>query len=183
MLNPRLGALIAFVLAAAATRLLPHPPNMTSIASVALFGGAYFKDRRLAFAVPLLALLLSDLALGWFYQWSMLAYQSHMEIQYLCFALIVVMGFALRTGRSALRIASASLFAAVVFFVVTNFGEWLFQDLYPRTLAGLAACYVAAIPFFGNSVLGDLLYSALLFGGFRLLETRFTALREPQLAL
>ncbi len=183
MLNPRLSILIIMILAAAATRLIPHPPNMTSIASLALFGGAYFSDKRLAFAVPLIALLLSDMVLGVYWSWSMMAYQSHMEIQYLTFALIVAMGFALQRRRTAVRIAGATLLAAVVFFVITNFGEWALQSLYPKTFAGLLDCYVAAIPFFGNSVAGDLIYSALLFGGFRLLESRFAALRESELPL
>ncbi len=183
MLNPRLGTLILIIIAAAGTRLLPHPPNMTSITALALFGGAYFSDRRLAFAVPLTALLLSDLVMGLWWSWSSAAYQPHMEVQYLSFALIVAMGFRLNRRRTAVRIATASLLAAVVFFLLTNLGEWAFQSLYPKTFEGLVACYVAGIPFFGNSLIGDLIYTVILFGGFRLLESRFAPLREPQLAL
>lgn len=161
-------------MAAAATRLLPHAPNMTSITALALFGGAYFSDRRLAFAVPLTALLLSNLVLGFY---------SHMEVQYLSFAVIIAMGFPLARRRTAVRIATATLLSAVVFFVLTNLGVWAFAPLYPKTLAGLLACYVAAIPFFGNSLFGDLLYTVILFGGFRLLEGRFARLRESALVL
>src|SRR3984893_16508312 len=161
MLNPRFNTLIIMVIAAAATRLLPHPPNMTSVTALALFGGAYFSDRRLAFLVPLTALLLSDLILGLY---------RHMEIPYLSFALIVCIGFGLQQRWTAPRIVGAALLSALVFFTVTNFGVWAFDSLYPKTAPGLLACYVAAIPFFRNTILGDLLYTAMLFGGFRLLE-------------
>ena len=181
MLNPRLRTLVLMILGAAATRLLPHPPNLTPITALALFGGAQFADRRLAYAVPLLALLLSDLLLGIYWSWSSMAWQPHMWLQYLCFALIVTLGLRLQQRAGALRIGGTMLAASLLFFVVSNFGEWVFQPWYPKTFAGLVACYVAAIPFFGNTLLGDILYTVLLFGGFHLLEGRFASLREPRL--
>lgn len=99
------------------------------------------------------------------------------------FALIVCIGFRLQRRRTALRIAGAALISSLVFFTVTNFGVWAFDSLYPKTLPGLVACYVAAIPFFRNTLLGDLIYTATLFGGFRLLESRFAALREQEVAI
>jgi hypothetical protein len=174
MLDPRLNTLITMIVAAAATRLLPHPPNMTSGTALALFGGAYFSNRRLAFIVPLIALLVSDFILG-FYQ--------HMEVPYLSFVLIVCIGFRLQQHRPTPRIAGAALISALVFFTVTNFGVWAFDSLYPKTFRGLVACYVAAMPFFRNTLLGDLMYTAILFGGFRLLESRFAALREQGVAI
>jgi hypothetical protein len=179
MFNPRLGTLIVIVLAAAATRLLPHPPNLTAMTALALFGGAHFADRRLAFGVPLAALLVSDLALGIFWNWDFRAIQAHMWVQYVCFAGIVSMGLLLSGRRGARRIGTVALSASCLFFIVTNFAEWLFQPWYPKTGAGLAASYIAGIPFFRNMLLGDVLYTALLFGGFHLLERRFVALRTP----
>jgi hypothetical protein len=85
----------------------------------------------------------------------------------------------LRQSRGPIRVGALTLCASVLFFVVTNLGEWAFQPWYPKTGAGLAASYVAGIPFFRNMLLGDLAYSALLFGGFALLERRFAALRTP----
>ena len=172
MLKPRLMVLIAMVLAAAASRLIPHPPNLTSVTAVALFGGAYLSDKRLAFLVPLAALLLSDLILGFY---------SHMEVVYLSFALIVCIGLWLQKRRSAFHIAGAALASSVLFFLLTNFGVWAFESLYPKTMAGLIACYVAAIPFFQNTLQGDLFFTAVLFGGFALLERRFPTLREPRM--
>lgn len=171
MLKPRLATLIAMVLAAAATRLVPHPWNLTSVAAVALFGGAYFQDRRLAFAVPLGALFVSDLVLGLY---------AGMPLVYLSFALIVGVGLWLRSRRRPLIIAGAALASSLLFFAVTNFGVWASGQLYPRNLAGLIACYTAALPFFRNTLEGDLVYTLILFGGFALLERRFTVLREPR---
>jgi hypothetical protein len=71
------------------------------------------------------------------------------------------------------------LASSVLFFVLTNFGVWAFDALYPKTLEGLMACYVAAIPFFRNTLLGDLSYTVVLFGGFALLERRIPVLRDP----
>jgi hypothetical protein len=170
MFKPRLLVLVSMILAAAASRLIPHPPNMTSLTAVALFGGAYFSDRRLAFLVPLSALFLSDLVLGFY---------RHMEIVYLSFALIVAIGLWLQNHRRALPIAGAAVASSVLFFVLTNFGVWVFDALYPKTMEGLIACYVAAIPFFQNTLLGDLLYTAVLFGGFALLEMQLPVLRAP----
>ena len=177
MLDPRVGTLVFIVLAAAATRLLPHPPNLTAMTAIALFGGSYFSDRRLAFAVPMLALLLSDIALGFWFSWSFMAVQPHMWVQYATFALIVGMGLLLRERRGFVRVGLVTLAASCTFFVITNFFEWVFQPWYPKTAAGLAASYVAAIPFFRNTLVGDLVFTALLFGGFHLLERRYAFLR------
>jgi hypothetical protein len=170
MLRPRLTLVTLIILAAALTRLLPHPPNMTSITAVALFGGAYFSDGRLAFLVPFAAMFLSDLVLGFY---------AHMEVVYMSFALIVCIGLWLQTRRTSWHIASATLLSSVLFYLVTNFGVWTFDSLYPKTVSGLIACYVAAIPFFSNTVEGDALYTLALFGSFTLLERKFAALREP----
>ena len=172
MLKPRLMALITIALAAAASRLIPHPPNLTSITAIALFGGAYFSDKRLAFLVPLAALFLSDLILGFY---------SHMEVVYLSFALIVCIGLWLQKRRSAFYIAGAALVSSVLFFFLTNFGVWAFESLYPKTFEGLLACYVAAIPFFQNTLQGDLFFTAVLFGGFTPLERSFPKIRDPSM--
>lgn len=173
MSKPRFVVLALMIVAAVASRLIPHPPNMASITAVALFSGAYLSDKRLAFFVPIVALFFSDLMLTGFYR--------HMEIVYGSFALVVCVGLALRRHRSSLRIAGAALGSSVLFFVVTNFGVWAFESLYPKTMVGLAACYVAAIPFFQNTLAGDALYTAVLFGGFALAERCFPVLSEREL--
>lgn len=173
MLKPRFLVVLAIILAAAASRLIPHPPNLTSVTAVALFGGAYLADKRLAFLVPLSALFISDLVLGFY---------SHMEIVYLSFALIVCIGLWLQAHMKPAYILGAALASSVLFFVTTNFGVWAFEPLYPKTVEGLIACYTAAIPFFQNTLQGDLFYTVLLFGGFALLERGFPALRDAPVA-
>ena len=170
--HARLAAILTAIFVAAALRLVPHPPNFTPIGAMALFGGAYFGRRTLAFAAPLGAMLLSDAVLG---------FHSGMPYVYASVALIVLIGWAVASRKTPLGIAAAAVASSVLFFAVTNFGTWATGELYPRTLAGLEACYVAAIPFFQNTLAGDLFFSALLFGGFALLELKLPALRSPRL--
>jgi hypothetical protein len=167
----RLLALLAAIFAAAAMRLLPHPPNFSPIAAVALFSGAYLSKRAIAFVAPIAALLLSDLFLGFY---------PELVFVYLSVAAIVLIGWAISKRKSAGWVAAAALASSLLFYLVTNFGVWLVMDYYPKTLAGLAACYVAAVPFFQNTLAGDLVFTALLFGGFYLAERAAPALREPQ---
>jgi hypothetical protein len=167
--HTRFLALLSAILVAAVLRLVPHPPNFAPIGAMALFGGAYLGRRAIAFVAPLGALLLSDAIIGFY---------GGMEFVYASVALIVLIGWAVSTRLSPLRIGVAALASSVLFFVVTNFGTWLSSGMYPHTAAGLAACYVAAIPFFQNTVAGDLVYTALLFGGFALLEDAVPRIRE-----
>ena len=166
--HSRLIALLSAILAAAALRLLPHPPNFTPIGAMALFGGAYLGRRALAFVAPLAALLLSDAVLGFY---------RGMDFVYPSVALIVIIGWWLSSRRTALRIGMSAVASSVSFFIITNFGMWLFSGIYPRTSTGLAACFVAAIPFFQNTLAGDLFYATLLFGGFKVAERLVPSIR------
>lgn len=165
----RFTVLAGMILAAAASRLIPHPPNFIPLAALALFGGASFASKRAAFFVSLAGLFLSDLVLG-FYSITPVIYGS--------FALITCLGFWLRRRQSIWWIAATTVAGAALFFVLTNFGVWLIGDLYPKVWTGLVDCFVAAIPFFRNTLLSDLLYSALLFGGLALAEKRWPILVE-----
>jgi len=171
--HARLAALFSAIVAAAALRLVPHPPNFSPIDAMALFSGAYLGRRWVAFAAPLAALFLSDLVLGFYHG---------MATVYATVALVVAIGWSLSSRRTPLRIAGAAVAGSVTFFLITNFGMWLFSGFYPLTSAGLAACYVAAIPFFQTTVAADLVYAGLLFGGFALAEHFLPRLRagEPQ---
>jgi hypothetical protein len=166
--HSRLAALVSAILAAAALRLVPHPPNFSPIDAMALFSGAYLGRRGLAFAAPLGALLLSDLLLGFY---------SGMQFQYLSVALIVLLGWFALSRVSVLRLGIAAVASSMLFFTVSNFGVWLASGMYPHTVGGLAACYVAAVPFFQNTLAGDLFYASLLFGGLRVAELLVPRLR------
>lgn len=166
----RLVALLAAIVSAALLRLVPHPPNFTPIGAMALFSGAYFGRRWLALAAPLAALLLSDAVLGFY---------DGMIVQYVATALAVAIGwFAIGDKRTAPRIGGAAIASAILFFILTNFGVWGTSGIYPHSLPGLQACYLAALPFFQNSLAGDLFWSAILFGGWALAERSVPALRE-----
>jgi hypothetical protein len=170
MTHPRFLALLGIVAAAAALRLLPHWPNFTPIAAMALFGGAHFARRGTAFAVPLAAMLLSDLLLG---------LHASLPFVYAAFAAIVGLGLLLRTRRTVAGVGAAALAASLLFFVVTNLGAWAVGGLYPHSAAGLAQAFTAALPFYAPTLAGDAFYTALLFGGFALAQRRLPALREP----
>lgn len=171
--HARLLALLSAIVAAAALRLVPHPPNFTPIGAMALFSGAYLGRRgAIALVAPLGALFLSDLVLGFYHG---------MATVYFSTALVVLIGWLALQRKSLLRIAGAAVASSISFFVLTNFGMWLSSGFYPRTLAGLEACYAAAIPFFQNTIAGDLFYSGVLFGGFALIERAVSALR-PRVA-
>jgi hypothetical protein len=163
------GVLTLMILAAAFTRLIPHPPNFTAVGAIALFGGAYFSDKKFAFIVPIAAMLLTDLIIG---------FHSGMLSVYLSFVLIVGIGIVLSRNIKFKNVVAASLLSSILFFVVTNFQVWLQSTLYAKNTAGLIACYMAAIPFFHHTVLGDLLFVGLLFGLFAILHAKFTQLSK-----
>ena len=178
--------LIGMIVIAALTRLLPHPPNFSPVEAVALFGGAYFASRALAIAVPLVAMLVSDLVLGltlggtYFEHFTSPAYLATWLSVYACIAISAVLGFGLRGRVNGARVLGYSIVGSVLFFVVTNFAVWATatpMTAHPACLVGLGPCYVAALPFFQWTVLGTLFYAALLFGGFALLRQRVPSLR------
>jgi hypothetical protein len=182
MLNTRFIALLGITLSAAAMRLLPHPPNMTPMAAMALFGGVYFVDRRIAFLVPLAAMYLSDLALGFFvydFGW----FHRFMPFVYAGFMVTVCLGLLIRRRLTPLAVGGTALTSSVLFFIITNFGVWLAGNLYPKTMAGLLSCYVAAIPFFRNTLMGNAFYTLMLFGGFALAQRYLPVLREERIGI
>jgi len=163
----RFLVLAVMILAAAFTRLIPHPPNFTAVGAIALFGGAYFTDKKLAFIIPFITMIITD---------SIIGFHSTVWAVYLSFALIVLIGFGLMDKKKISNIFLASVSASVLFFVITNFAVWLNGTMYPLNPAGLLACYVAAIPFFHYNLLGDLFYVGIMFGAFELARHKFPQL-------
>lgn len=160
---------LALIVLAAALRIAPHPWNFTPVGAMALFSGAVLRDRRLAFLFPLLALFAGDLFVG-FYKLSV------MLIVYASFLLSVLIGRWVQDRRSLARISGATLLGAIQFFLVTNFAAWQFLGGYPHNPSGFLSCYIAAIPLFWNTLAGDAVYAALLFGGYALAERFIPAL-------
>ena len=149
---------VGLVLLGVVSRLIPHPWNATPLTAIALFGGVYL-SKRWSLIVPLAIVAASDLLLGW---------HSTVPFTWGAFAATGLLGWWLRSRPNPARIAGGSLAGSTLFFIVTNFGVWATQMLYPKTAAGLWECYVAALPFFRNSLVGDLGYTAALFGMYAL---------------
>jgi hypothetical protein len=170
-ITPRFLIISLMILAAAFVRLIPHPPNFAPIAAMALFSGAYFNKKSFAFAVPLAAMFLTDAIIG---------FHSSMWIVYLSFALIVVIGIFILKKISIKNVIVASVTASISFFLVTNFGVWAFGTMYPKNIAGLIECYIAAIPFIQNTLLGDLFYSGIMFGIFEFAKSKLPVLSQAK---
>ena len=155
VMGPLLVILMAVIL-----RLLPHLPNVAPIAAMALFGGAYL-NKKYALVIPLVALFLSDIFLG-FYQGMIFVYGS--------FLLTGLIGLWLKNHKSFLNIILASLTSSVLFFLITNFGVWFTGIMYPKSFSGLMESYLMGLPFFRNTLLGDLGYVGLFFGSYELVR-------------
>ena len=155
---------LALIVSAALIRVIPHWPNFTPIVALALFGGKEIRSMLLSVLVVFGSMFLSDAILG---------FHPVMWATYLALGLIVLVGHFVKDRASS--IALATIGSSFLFFVVSNFGVWISGWLYPRTVIGLSECFVAAIPFFGYSLLGDLFYSAVIFSIYQLVERRLVA--------
>ena len=159
-----------YVVAAMLLRLVPHPWNITPMGAMFLFSGGTFSSKRDSLLIPLAALLVSDYAAIQFLHQGQYGWFS--PFTWAGFVIVGLIGWSLRGKRSLGRVAGASLAGSVIFFLITNFGAWLSWGMYPMTWGGLLACYVAALPFFRNTLLGDLGYAAVMFGSYYWLEQR-----------
>jgi len=155
---------VFLVVVAAAVRILPHPINFTPIGAMAIFSGALFRNRWAAFMLPLTALFAGDLFTGLY---------KLMFIIYISFAASVAIGRWVAHTRTFARVGGAVFLGALQFFLVSNFALWSLGGFYPRTTAGLSACFANALPLFCNTLAGDAFYAAVLFGGYALAEHLF----------
>jgi hypothetical protein len=179
-INIRFGVLTIMVILAALSRIIRISPNFAPIGALALFGAAYFSRKSIAIIIPLISLWISDLVLNnvvyanntghfiWFFDGFYWVYGS--------FVLITISGFLLLKKVKPLNMIGANLLAAILFFIITNFGSWLGSIIYPQNFSGLMTCYIAGIPFFWNTLAGDLFYSTILFGIFELAQRKFPLL-------
>lgn len=152
----RYGIVLGLIALAVVGRLIPHPDNFTPVMAVALFGGAMLSP-RIAYALPLAALVASDLLLGHAFDWMSV-------VVYGCFLASVTLGHWLGKGRTWARTGLITVSGSLLFFVVTNFAVWVGgHDLYAHTIEGLVECYGMALPFLRNALAGDLFWTALIF--------------------
>ena len=146
--NFKFYSALVLIFILAFSRIIPHPPNFTPILGMAVFAGATFDKKIYSFLIPLVAMVLSDLFLG---------FHSSMIIIYLAICLNVLIGVYL-VNISYLKIISSLAIGSLVFFIITNFSVWALSGMYPYNLEGLLACYAMALPFFQNTIISTILY-------------------------
>ncbi len=178
-MNNRFIAIVSLIAAAALIRLLPqHIPNFAPMGAMALFAGVYISNRYLALSIPLLALLFSDILI------QMIGgvgfYGTGMIVVYACTALFSILGFAISKRTNIVSVAGVSIIGSILFFLITNC-VWVYSNtFYPHNWQGIIDSYMFAIPFFKNSVVGDLFYSSVLFGGYYLLRINVPSLKQQE---
>ena len=173
-------AIISLILFASFSRIIPHMPNFTPIGAIALFGGAYLKNRYHAFLIPMISLWLSDLILNnfifsfyseftWFYPGFLWQYAS--------FIFIIMIGYLFLKKLNFKNIFITTIFSSLLFFTITNFGVWISGSMYTLDFQGLISCYIMALPFFKGTLLGFMCYSTLLFGVLEFSKYKFEILK------
>jgi hypothetical protein len=181
-LTPRFIVVLSVILVAALLRLLPHWPNFTPIAAMALFAGTYMDKKQYAFGIPIAAMFVSDLIIG---------FHSNIPAVYMSFAITVLIGMGIRRYVSVGSVFLAAIVSSTIFFLITNFSAWLASPFYPQNFKGLMVCYVAGLAFFRdssqglsffmNDILSTLFFSAVFYGAFYLAEMRFPVLDKNRL--
>ena len=169
-----------FILLAVLSRVLPHPYNFTPLGAIALFGSAYFTDKKWAFIIPVAAMWISDLILNNLFYSSIYGgftlINTGMIWIYGSIILIALVGMKTLKKVTVPRVLGSALSASVIFFIISNLGVWLTSGMYPLNESGLIATFTAAIPFFHNTIAGDLVYCSVLFGAYEFAKYKYPGL-------
>jgi hypothetical protein len=179
-INLRFIALTAIILLAAFSRIVPHMPNFSPLGAIGLFGAAHFNKKWQAILIPLAATFLSDLFINnviyaqYYPTFTWLSQGFYW--QYGAYVLITLVAFFIFKKVNSATVLTGALASSAIFFLVSNFGCWP-GNFYPQNFGGLMQCYAAGVPFVKGTILGDLFYSAVMFGGFALAQKRFTVLQ------
>jgi len=135
-------------------RLIPHPPNFTPILATAIFTPYIIKDKWIAMSIPLLAMFIADIFIG---------FHPYMLWIYGAIGISTLLSYwSMRFNKKYMQLAIMTLVSSILFFIITNFGVWTIWDYYPKTINGLLLCYTMAIPFFQNTLLGTIIYTAII---------------------
>ncbi len=161
--DKKIFLVIAIIVLAALSRLVKHPFNFAPVVAMSIFAGAYIRNHR-GLLLPILAMALSDIALYQFkYGWEMFDWKATLAV-YISIAAAFGVGVLLRKHLKWYTVLGGAIFSSIIFFIITNFAVWAFYDWYPHTLAGFLQCFALAIPFFKNSLAGDVIYAGVFFG-------------------
>ena len=162
-----------FILFGACSRLFTFIPNFSALEALALFGGAYIAMKYVAIFIPIIAMYLSDLVLNntilriYFPdQEGFVFFSEYMIANTIAIVAIVLFGRFFLKKVNLVNGVLGILGASLIFWIITNFGAWLTSGLYPKTVSGFIANYVAAVPFLKNSLLGNFVFGAVLFGSY-----------------
>lgn len=169
VLTTNILVLSIVVFIAAFSRIIPHEPNFSIIGALALFSGAFFINKWLRFIIPLTAMFLSDILLG---------FHGTMPFVYGSFIVIALLGQFLQKNQEGTKLIAFSLLSSILFFIITNFGVWLISEMYSKNMSGLMIAYYMGIPFFRNTIISDLLYTLVLFKGFSFIENYLVRFRK-----
>jgi hypothetical protein len=179
------GVFLALIVFGAGMRLVPHEWNFSPLGAIALFAGVHFR-KSWAVVTPLVALLVSDTIMHFTGIHNRPGFYPGMQFTYLAFVAMACVGMVVGRYRRPVglfvgAIAGGTVAGSVALFLISNFGAWLaLENLYPRTLEGLIACYVAAIPFYRQTLLSNLVFVPLLFGIYALVEFKLPALASAR---
>lgn len=144
-----------------AARLVPHPANFTPIAAIAMFGGIYL-EKKWALILPVAAMFASDMFIGFYSRPIMLSV-------YAGFVITGLIGLSVRKNKKFRTILGGTLLGSIIFFILTNFAVWAFGTMYVHSFTGLLNCFTMALPFFRNSLAGDMFYTGVLVGGMEII--------------
>jgi len=171
----KLASPVTFILIGMVSRIIPHPANFVPIAAMAIFGGTFLPKKQ-ALILPILAMIMSDFFIGF----------DNLPMRltvYGSFLISVLIGFYLKKHNNPKNVVFGSLISSVIFFITTNFMVYASSGIYNHTLTGLIECYTLAIPFFRNTILGDLFYTGVFFVSWELVfsaKTKFQLAQQPK---
>ena len=167
-MNTKVLLIASIIFLVSLTRLVPHLPNFTPILALAIFGGAYLPNRIIALSIPILAMFLSDLIIG---------FHSQIYAVYVTIIVLSLLGNTIKT-KNIKNITITGFAGSLIFFIITNFSVWLSGGLYPLNIEGLLQCYIMAIPFFHNTLISTLLFLSILFFGYTFAEKKYQFLKK-----
>ena len=167
-MNTKVLLIASIIFLVSLTRLVPHLPNFTPVLALAIFGGAYLPNRIIALSLPILAMFLSDLIIG---------FHSQIYAVYVAIIILSLLGNMIKT-KNIKNLAITGFAGSLIFFMITNFSVWLSGGLYPLTIDGLLECYIMAIPFFHNTLISTLLFLGILFFGYTFAEKKYQVLKK-----
>ncbi|QEK51115.1 hypothetical protein FYC62_05065 [Pedobacter aquae] len=183
-INVRNWVLVVMILAAAATRFFSLGEqtawsNFTPVGAIAMFGGTYFTNKYKAYLVPLITLFISDIFVTYSYTGEFTLFYNGFIWVYICFVAMVFIGSLIKTVNVN-TVLLGSLAGVLIHWLVTDIEPWLGGTLYNKDITGYYQSLIAAIPFEKNLLLGNLVFGAVLYGGFELAKSKFTILKSQK---